>query len=560
MNRLFKKYWLIGAVLACLVIANVLVQVRVFRWDLTDDKLYSLSDASKALLHQTEAPIEVTLLLDGELSAGFAQLRRTAEETLEEMNIYAAHGLHVKYLNVNTADEALQYELQQQGVAPYAEQKKEYSGKTVIYNTFPYAVVTYKGYSIIVRLFTPSIGQDRTVEDDLNAGMQQLEFVFMEAIYQLQQPSWQRIGILDGHNEGGERYTYDLQQTLSEYFDVRRVAYNKDSIDVHLFDGFKALVIVDPRTAFNDAERFVLDQYIMRGGAILWAVDGVQVNREMLQENGYTPILVNDVNLTEMFYRYGVNIESALVQDLQCSSMLLNVSADPSVPNLQPFSWTYAPILQAQPDPIITGRLGYIKSLFSSRIKLVGNDESIQRRVLLTTSDATKVTSAPNEVNLNDFNPDIQSFRERHLPVAISLEGAFPSMYAHRMIPRGVKTSESIRKQSVPTRQIIIASSSILKNEWQSSSSHLPMGFDRVLGMQMDNREFAINSVLWLTGLEDMIPLRAKSVTLRLLNTQRAYAERTKIERVSTIVPVAILLALGGVIWVVRKRKYGRRI
>lgn len=127
------------------------------------------------------------------------------------------------------------------------------------------------------------------------------------------------------------------------------------------------------------------------------------------------------------------------------------------------------------------------------------------------------------------------------------------------MIPRGVKTNESIRKQSVPTRQIIIASSSILKNEWQSSSTHMPMGFDRVLGMQLDNRDFAINSVLWLTGLEDMIPLRVKSVTLRLLNTKRAYAERVKIERISTIVPVAILLALGCVIWIVRTRKYGRR-
>lgn len=554
-----KKYWLIGAVLACLVIANVLVHVRVYRWDLTDDKLYSLSDASKALLQQTEAPIEVTLLLDGELSAGFAQLRRTAEETLEEMNIYAAHGVRVNYLNVNTADEALQYELQQQGVVPYAEQKKEHSGKTVIYNTFPYAVVTYKGYSIIVRLFTPSIGQDRTVEDDLNVGMQQLEFVFTEAIYQLQQPSWQRIGILEGHNEGNERSTYDLQQVLSEYFDVKRVTYNKDTLDVHLFDGFKALIIVDPRTAFTDAEHYVLDQYIMRGGAVLWAVDGVQVSNEMLQENGYTPILVNDVHLGEMFFRYGVNIENALVQDIQCSSMLLNVSADPSVPNLQPFSWTYAPILQAQTDHIITSRLGYIKSLFTSQIKLVGKDESIQRRVLLTTSDATKVTPAPSEVNLNDFNPDIRTFREQHLPVAISLEGEFPSMYAHRMIPRGVKTNESIRKQSVPTRQIIIASSSILKNEWQSSSTHMPMGFDRVLGMQLDNRDFAINSVLWLTGLEDMIPLRVKSVTLRLLNTKRAYAERVKIERISTIVPVAILLALGCVIWIVRVRKYGRR-
>jgi len=158
-------------------------------------------------------------------------------------------------------------------------------------------------------------------------------------------------------------------------------------------------------------------------------------------------------------------------------------------------------------------------------------------------------------VNLSDMNPDMSEFRYQYVPVAVSLEGTFSSAYAHRMVPEGVQTDEPIRKTGVPTRQVVIASGSIVINELQKNQA-LPMGYDRYSGMQFSNRDMIVNAILWLTDAEGLIALREKDVALRLLNDKRAHDERLKIQLISTICPVAILALIGGTVFVVRKRKY----
>jgi len=185
----------------------------------------------------------------------------------------------------------------------------------------------------------------------------------------------------------------------------------------------------------------------------------------------------------------------------------------------------------------------------------VGGEDGIDKRVLLATSTATKVTGTPAEVDLSDMNPDAAEFRYQYVPVGVSLEGVFPSAYAHRMMPDGVVSDEPIRKESQPTRQIVFASGSILANELQKGQA-LPMGYDRYSGMQFSNRDVAVNAVLWLTDTEGLIALREKSVALRLLNDKRAHDERLQVQLVSTISPIAILALVGGMVWMIRKKKY----
>ena len=96
-------------------------------------------------------------------------------------------------------------------------------------------------------------------------------------------------------------------------------------------------------------------------------------------------------------------------------------------------------------------------------------------------------------------------------------------------------------------------------NEVQKNQA-LPMGYDRYSGMQFSNRDFIVNAVLWLTDAEGLISLREKTVALRLLNDKRAHDYRTQVQMVSTISPVAILALIGGIIFVVRKRKYEYKV
>ena len=553
-----RKYALYIFIVGLFLCLYGVLQVRPVRWDMTDDKHYSLSEASKSLLRQTDEPIEVTLLLGGDLNAGFRRLKKATEETLEEMDVYANLSLTLPSREGTELQDSL-------GLRPIVIHEREQNGKTAQTTVYPYAIMQYKGKRAVVTLLKNTRGLSG--EENLNASIEQLEFAFMEALHLLQQTETPRVAILEGHGEPDEAHTYDLMSALSKYFQVDRGSLvesqkSKDRdevaqrpIDIHILDGYKAILIIDPQTPFSEQERFIIDQYLMRGGAVLWAVNGVRFSEQVLQSDGFTPILPLEVGLTDMLFRYGVRVNPALVQDIQCLPIPVNVSNDPSQPNLQPMPWTYAPLLLTSQGSPVTKNMGQVMSTFVSPVDAVGGEDGIEKRVLLATSTASRVTATPGEVDLNDLNPDMNAFQYQYVPVAVSMEGVFNSAFAHRMAPEGIETDEPILKTSRKTRQIVIGSSSILLNEIQKNQA-LPMGYDRYSGMQFSNRDFAANALLWLTDSEGLISLREKSVALRLLNDKRAHDQRTQVQAVSTILPVAILAIIGGIVFVIRKRKY----
>lgn len=543
-----KGYWKAILVLGLCGALLALSHIRRVRWDLTDDRHYSLSEATKTLLKQTDAPIEVTLLLDGDLNAGFTRLKKATEELLEEMSVYS---------DLRTSKD-LAVSKDSLGLRPIVIHEREQNGKTAQTTIYPYALISYKGRGAVVTLLKNTRGLSG--EENLNNSIEQLEYAFAEALHRLQQTELPRIAIIEGHGEPDERYVWDLEQTLSQYFYVDRgaIVIPEQGVDVHLLDGYKAIIIANPQTAFSDIERFIIDQYIMRGGTVLWVVNGVRFSNDVLQSDGFTPIIPLDLGITDMLFRYGIRINPALVQDLQCLTIPVNVSDDPETPNLQPLPWTYAPLLLTSNSSPITRNTGQVMSTFVSPIDAVGGEDGIDKRVLLATSTATRVTATPGEVNLNDLQPDLEAFRYQYVPVAVSLEGTFNSAFAHRMMPDSIISDEPIRKQSVATRQVVIGSGSIIMNEVERNQV-LPMGYDRYNQIQFSNRDFIANVLLWLTDSEGLIQLREKTVALRLLNDKRAHDERARVQTISTISPITILVLIGGVIWIIRKRKYASK-
>ena len=533
---------------------NLLAYLFVIRVDMTDDKHYSLSEASIELLRKTEASIDLTLFLQGDLNAGFERLQRATKETIEEMSVHSDIHFSIEDLQSSYSKE----EAERMGMRPIVIHEREQDGKTAQTTIYPYALIQYKGKKAVVALLKNTRGLSG--EENLNASIEQMEFAFMEALSLLLQTETPRIAIIEGHGEPDETHTYDLMTALSRYFQVDRgqISGIDSIVDVHILDDYRAILILAPQTPFSDQERFIIDQYLMRGGSILWAIDGIRLSEEVLQQEGFTPIIPLDLGLSEMFFRYGIRINPALVQDIQCLPIPVNVSSDPEQPNLQPMPWTYAPLLLTSQGSPITRNMGQVMSTFVSPIEAVGGEDGIEKRVLLATSTASCLTATPGKVDLNDMNPNIEQVKYQYIPIAVSLEGVFPSAYAHRMMPDGIASDEKIRKQSTPTRQIVIASGSIVINETQKGQI-LPMGYDRYSGMQFSNRDLLVNSLLWLTDVEGLIGLRNKEITLRLLNDQRAHQKRTQVQLISTISPIAILALVGGVVIIIRKRKYQKR-
>ena len=527
-------------ILVALVLMNVLVHQLVCRWDMTDDKRYTISRPTKELLRSLDSPLTVTVLLEGELNAGFTRLQKAASELLSEFSIYTTEGIDSRPLETSLL----------QGLDPIVIHERTHKGKMAQTTVYPYAIVEYKGKKRVVNLLQNQRGLSG--EENLNNSIENLEYSMVEAIRGLAQTKVEKVVFLEGHGELEEHDVYDLTQLLAQYYQVDRGCLGNEA---GVLDGYAAVIIADPQLPFSEEDKYILDQYIMQGGRVLWVVNGVKFSSDFLASQGATPIVALDLDINDMLFRYGVRIRHGLVQDLQCLPVPVDVSTNPQQPNWQPMPWTYAPLLLTSQQSPITRNIAQLTATMASAVELVGGEDGIRKEVLLATSSASKLTAVPAQVNLSMGVDDEQSYQYAYIPVAVSLEGEFSSLYAHLGAPESIVASAPVRKVSVPTRQIVVAAGSAIRNEWQQNQP-LPLGYDRYTKTQFGNRDFMLNAVLYLTDNEGWLQLRQKEITLRLLTDKRAQTARIQAQVMSMVIPLAILGLLGGVIVLMKKRKY----
>ena len=527
-------------ILVALVLMNVLVHQLVCRWDMTDDKRYTISHPTKELLRSLDSPLTVTVLLEGELNAGFTRLQKAASELLSEFSIYTIERIDSRPLKTSLL----------QGLDPIVIHERTHKGKMAQTTVYPYAIVEYKGKKRLVNLLQNQRGLSG--EENLNNSIENLEYSMVEAIRGLAQTKVEKVVFLEGHGELEEHDVYDLTQLLAQYYQVDRGCLGNEA---GVLDGYAAVIIADPQLPFSEEDKYILDQYIMQGGRVLWVVNGVKFSSDFLASQGATPIVALDLDINDMLFRYGVRIRHGLVQDLQCLPVPVDVSTNPQQPNWQPMPWTYAPLLLTSQQSPITRNIAQLTATMASAVELVGGEDGIRKEVLLATSSASKLTAVPAQVNLSMGVDDEQSYQYAYIPVAVSLEGEFSSLYAHLGAPESIVASAPTRKASVPTRQIVVAAGSAIRNEWQQNQP-LPLGYDRYTKTQFGNRDFMLNAVLYLTDNEGWLQLRQKEITLRLLNDKRAQTARIQAQVMSMVIPLAILGLLGGVIVLMKKRKY----
>ena len=537
------KVWKGIVVLVALVVINLLMSYIVWRWDMTDDKRYSISAPTKALLQDLDAPLTITLLLDGEMNAGFLRLQKATQEMVEELGVYAAGGYQLlgapEQLTTNGYG----------NLEPTVVHERTHKGQTAQTIIYPYAIVQYHDRSQVVTLLKNQRGLSG--EENLNHSIENLEFAFAEAIRSLTQDTIEKIAFLEGHGELDERDVYDLTQQLAKYYQIDRGTLGTVS---GVLDDYKAVIIADPQMPFSETDKYILDQYIMQGGRILWVVNGVRFSDDYLASEGYTPIIALDLNINDMLFRYGVRINHALVQDLQCLPVPVDVSHDPNQPNWQPMPWTFAPLLLTSQVSPITRNVAQVTATMASAIDIVGEDDGIRKEVLLATSSASRLTSAPAKVDLS-MGSDSEGFNQAFVPVAVSLEGVFPSIYAHLLPPEEVTLATPLLRESKPTRQIVVAAGSTIRNDWQQGQP-LPLGYDRYTQMQFGNRDFMVNAVLHLTDDQGWLQLRQKEFTLRLINDQRARQTRIVAQVISIVIPLALLAIVGGAMLILRRKRY----
>lgn len=547
--------------LVSLIVVLVLIFTKTlfFRVDLTEEGRYSLSDASKELVAVMQESLTIRLYLDGDLDANMLRLSRSTEDMVRELSMYSAESLTIELYNPNhaTSDEERYAEyarLETRGLRGMSVTVRERGGKMSEQVIFPWAEVCGSRDTMAVCLMQPSA--QKSGEAAVNSAIADLEYKFVDAIRILNRKEVRKVAFIEGHGELAEEYTYDASDALSRYFQVDRGVIG---MDASVLDGYDAIIVAKPMTSYSESDKFVIDQYIMRGGRVLWLLDGAQMSNEMLSDGGTTPLVDLDVNLNDMLFRYGVRLTPTIVEDMQCAYMPVNVARPDEEPRFEPIPWFYMPLLQGSPYHPITKTLQAVKADFASGIEIVGDTLGVSKEILLITSNASHVHVAPTEIDvMGAINVEPKEyFTTQYVPVAVAMEGTFESIYKHRMAPAGVKVDKIIDK-SESTRMVVVADGDIIRNDIEQHKEGLmlvPLGYDRVMRQTHGNKDFIVNAMLYLTDDEGVMQLRNRRIDLRLLNRAVVDSQRTIWMLINALFPIVLLALFGGVFFLLRKKK-----
>ena len=559
-----------------LVFANVISSYLFRRFDLTSEKRYTLSESTKEVLKGLDDQVLFRVYLEGDdLPAEYRRFRNDIKNMLDQFRAYSSN-VEYEFINPNafkTEEEKMQlYQtLVKKGLVPIpiATEEEGVQKQQVVY---PAMEVTYKGRETALQLQSAGLSS-RSTEEVINTSVENLEYNFVTALHRLTRPVQARVGFLTGHNELDKIDIYDIQMSLVDDYKVENVYLNQNinaltgriqnvsDSSVTVSNKYDVLVIPKPLETFSDKDLYVIDQFVMYGGKILWLVDALDADLDSLQGKEQTFATRLPTNLEEMFFNYGVRINPDLIMDYRCRGIPMMGNDN----RMQLVPWYYFPTLVPNSDHPIVRNLDVLKTDFISSIDLI--DNNIKKTVLLTTSDHVHIKNAPVNVQLADARIPVneQLFNRSNLPVAVLLEGSFQSLFRNRLATAFMELSEIGYKSECekPTQMIVVSDGDIIRNGVQSSEQGLyplPLGYDKYTDVMFANKTFILNAINFLAGDEAMIDARPRNIAIRRLDVAKVKSQRGYYQFANIVYPVVLVLLLAAVVLCARVLRYRRKL
>lgn len=564
---------ILGIVILFLI--NIIAGFIFTRFDLTAEKRYSLAPATKAMLRGLKDEVLFKVYLEGDLPPGF---RRLANETKEMLDEFRAYSDNVQYEFVDPSSNPNPQErndgyklLSERGLQPtvLSVNKKGQASQLII---FPGAMVSFRSHEVPVQLVMSQLGQN--ADKALNSSVQSLEYNLASAIEKLTETTRPQVAFIDGEGELSQLETQDAMDALSEFYTVERVTINKkiNSLATRLIgkssdmlvNKYRAIIIAKPTRPFDEKDKFLIDQFIMRGGKVLWLIDPVFASMDSLQKYSTTMGLVNDVNLEDMLFNYGVRLNTNLVMDKVALPIPVKTGQIGDQPQFDFFPWYFFPVLTPMiPHPIVNG-LNAIKTEFISSIDTVAA-EGVKKTVLLTTSPYSRTVNAPVFIDLDILRRPAEpsQYNKGPQPVALLLEGSFTSSFLFRIPPElsGNKDLQFLQKSRKPTKMIVVADGDIIKNQFHFSKGYpMPLGYDQYTRQTFGNRDFLLNAMNYLCDDSGLISVRSREVTLRMLDATKIERQRLFWQILNVVFPLVLILLFSFIKFRIRARKYSRPV
>lgn len=534
-----------------------------FRIDLTSEKKYSLSDDSKMILRNLEDIVYLRVYLDGEMPNDLISFKKSVEEFIQELKAYG--GSKIAYEFINLYDEAntevrntKMRELTEKGLRITDVQLRDEEGGVSTKIIIPGAIISYRDVEFPVNFLknNPAL----PYQENLRNSLETLEYEFMRAIKSITSNKIEKIAFIEGHNELDFYETYDISSELSLFFQVDRGQLTGALSQVM---DYSALIVAGPETPFSEAEKFILDQYLLHGGRLLFFIDPVEANEDSLIR-GRTFTRYRDLNIYDLLFTYGVRISYNLIKDIQCNYKRVQTSVNNQEPVTRVYPWWYSPVFTAHKDHILTRGLNYIKGEYVSSIDTTSAViEGQERTVLLSSSDTSARIVNPVYISMSEVTrpPDRGVFNKSRLPVAILAEGNFNSFYKNYGIPEGADPGGIPVLDKGNGALFVAGDADLIRNDVllnNQSPIPQPLGYDRNTRQTFGNKDFIMNLVNYMTGDKSLIQLRSREYKIRLLDRARlrAKSERLKWTLVNSLIPPVVVIVFGVFHNYRRRKKY----
>jgi len=553
----FKK---IATTFLIIVVFNLAGYFVFKRFDLTADKRYTLSQTSLKIISEVKEPLYIDVFLEGEFPGEFKKLQTETKQLLEEFKSQNSN-IIIQFINPFEDEEQKDKTMQsfmERGMIPVnvTVNDKGHQTQEVV---FPWAVATCSNRSIKVPLLKNIMGASTAKK--VVSSVQHLEYAFANAINTVSKAKQKKVVILNGNGELQDRYIADFIKSVKDNYYIG--PFTLDSVSKSPNETLKYLqkydlaVIAKPTEAFTDEEKQVIDQFIINGGKTLWLVDQVNIEMDSLyNETGSNLAFPRDLNLNDMFFKYGIRLHPELIKDLMATPIALATGEQGSATQYTQYPWFFSPMIYPSIKNPIVSNLDGIKFEFSNPIEPLKND--IKKTILLQSSKYSKIVGTPSEINLKMVSerPDQKDFiGNGNYPVAVLLEGQFHSMYENRVLPFKENTFQNLGKEN---KMIVISDGDVIKNQLDKNFQPLELGYDKWTNNLYANKEFMMNCVNYLLDDNGLINIRSKEVNLPLLDKEKVYANYTYSQIITVVVPIVILLLFGLVFTILRKRKYSK--
>ncbi|MBO0353738.1 gliding motility-associated ABC transporter substrate-binding protein GldG [Muricauda ruestringensis] len=550
-----KFFVSIVKVIVLVVVINLLARFVYTRFDLTEDKRYTLSEPAVAVAQKFETPVIVDVLLDGNIPAEFAKLKT---ETIQLLESFGSKNSNIKYNLVDPLEDSENpqetvAQLQSLGLQP-ANVTVEENGKVSNELVFPWAMVNYNDQTVKVPLLKNKLGS--SAEDRINNSVQQLEYAFADAFTKLSIEEKKSIAVIKGNGELDDIYIADYLTTIRDYYNIGAitldsVASNPQNV-LNQLKNFDLALIAKPTEAFTDQEKYVMDQYMVQGGKSIWMIDQVNMEMDSIYAGGGEAIAVpRDLNLKDLFFKYGIRINPVLVNDLYFTQIVL-ASGEGNDSQYNPLPWFYYPMVFSQNNHPINTNIEAVRLQFTSPMDVLEND--YEKTILLQSSPLSKTDGIPRVVSLDMINqqPDQETYNNGNLPLAVLIEGSFTSMYKNRVKP--LKLQNTL-EEGPENKMIVISDGDVIKNQLRNGRP-LELGYDKWTNSFYGNKEFLVNSTNYLLDNTGLINIRNKKVSIPLLDVKKIAAQKTKWQLVNIGLPVVLTLLFGLFFGYYRKRKF----